>query len=56
MQAVPFSFPFEIKVNALVFDLSEAEALVKATGGIEFLDVDGQRLASRARFVLQLKQ
>ena len=51
-----FLFPFEEQVNAFVFDLPEAEALVKAKGRVELLDVDGQRLARHARFVLQLTQ
>jgi hypothetical protein len=29
---MPFLFPFEEQVNALVFDLLEAEAVVKAEG------------------------
>src|SRR5260221_5515875 len=53
---MPFLFPFEEQVNAFVFDLLEAEAVVKGKGGIEFLDVNGQRLARPARFVLQLTQ
>ena len=40
-----FLFPFEEQANAFVFDLLEAEALVKAKGGVEFLNVDGQRVA-----------
>ena len=53
---MPFLFPFEEQVNAFVFDLLEAEAVVKVKGGVEFLDVDGQRLARRARFILQFTQ
>jgi hypothetical protein len=36
--------PFEKQTHALVFDLSEAEALVKVKGGVESFDVDGQHI------------
>jgi hypothetical protein len=39
-----------------MFDQLETEAVVKAKGRVELLDVDGQRLARRARFILQLTQ
>jgi len=48
--------PSEEKIQSFVFDLLEAEALVEAKGAIEFLDVDGQRLARRACFILQHPQ
>jgi hypothetical protein len=51
-----FLFPFEEQVNAFVFDLLKAKPVVKVEGGVEFLDVNGDRLARRARFVLQLTE
>ena len=49
-------FPFEEQINATVLDLLKSKAAVEVEGWVEFLDMNGDRLARRARFLLQLTQ